>query len=130
MIIRLTLSATMLLAGLLAAPAQAQADSTWRDHNRAADAATARRDFADARRHLDAMNRLLGGHPAVAIALARNAVQRGDTAFAVRQFERIAAMGVTSRFIADTIFNVLRSRPDFQAAATAIAANGGTLGSA
>lgn len=126
------LMAPLVAAALLAVPrhAAAQADSSWRDHDRAADAAIARSDWAGAKRHLVIMDRLLGGHPAVAVALARVAVHQADTAEAIRQFERVAAMGVTSRGIHDTVFSGLQSRSAFQAAAAAIAANTTTIGSA
>lgn len=128
---RLALSAiTLVLAGLLAAPVQAQTDSTWREHNRAAAAAALRHDYADAKRHLDAMDRLLGGHPAVVAGLARNAARANDTAGAVRNVERLAAMGVTSAMLADSAFNRIRSVQAFQSAAGTVAGNGSTVGSA
>jgi len=63
----------LLLPGAL----RAQSDSTWRDHNRAAEAAIAQGDWTGARRQLVEVDRLLGGHPAVALALARNALRLG-----------------------------------------------------
>jgi len=117
-------------ASLLATPsaAAAQSDSTWRDHNHAADAAINQGDWRTARQHLREMDRLLGGHPGVAFALAKAELNLGDTAQALAQVERVAAMGVMSRGAADPALAGLRAMPAFQAAAAAIAANGGTIG--
>jgi len=111
-------------------PLLAQSDSTWRDHNRAAQAAIAAGDWTAARRQLLEVDRLLGGHPSIAFALSRAALHLGDTAQAVAQVERVAAMGVGTRAITDPLFDGLRAMPPFQAAAAAIAANASTIGSA
>lgn len=102
---------------------------TWRDHGRAADAAAASRDWAAARSHLLAMDTLLGGHPSIVVALARNAMRAGDTAEALGQLSRVARMGVRAR-LADSAFNALRALPAFQAAERAIAASDSTIGRA
>jgi hypothetical protein len=111
-------------------PALAQSDSTWRDHSAAAAAANARNDWGEARRQLLEVDRLLGGHPSIAFALARAALRLGDTAQALAQVERVAAMGVFTRSTSDPALDGLRAMPAFRAAAAAIAASASTIGSA
>jgi hypothetical protein len=115
---------------LLATRLAAQADSTWRQHDAAADSAMAHGDWADARRHSLALDRLLGGHPAVPAQLARIALRAGDTAEALAQLGRLEAMGVASRVFGDTAFASLRLLPAFQRLAAAVTAAGATVGSA
>ena len=76
------------------------------------------------------MQRLLGNHPAVVLSLARLAALSGDTADALAQLRRIAAMGVTSRRIADSAFNRMRELPAFRAVAAQLQDNAATIGAA
>src|SRR6185436_3126572 len=120
-------SLTLLALVATAAPLAAQADSTWREHNAAADAAMTAANYPEARRQTQAMDPLLGGHPAVAFQLAKIAALSGDTAEVLAQLRRIAAMGVISRRIGDTAFAPYRARPWFQGVARDIAANASTI---
>ena len=82
----------------LAVPAAvlAQSDSTWRQHSAAAQGAIAQGDWNGAQRQLLEVDRLLGGHPSIAFALARAALRLGDTAQALAQVERVAAMAAAN----------------------------------
>jgi ketosteroid isomerase-like protein/sugar lactone lactonase YvrE len=86
------ISSFVLSAALFATSLAAQ-DSTWRDHDRAARDARLRGDWKTSSEHLERMDVLLGGHPAVVAALARAQAQLGDTAAAVATLDRLAAMG-------------------------------------
>jgi hypothetical protein len=119
-----------LALALLAARLEAQTDSTWREHDAAADAALARHDFVEARRHTLAVDSLLGAHPAAVLSLARIAALSGDSAEALAQIGRVAEMGVTTRRLADTAFNGLRASPRFRDLARTIDGNAATIGSA
>ena len=123
-------AAVLVLAFAVAPALPAQADSTWRDHDRATDAAMARGDWSAARRHALAMDALLGGHPVVVVALARIALRLGDTTDALFQLRRIAAMGVLAGGLSDSVFDGVRPLPAFQRMFVAIAANGRAMGSA
>src|SRR4051812_19732133 len=101
---------SFLLFVAAASPMVAQNDSTWRDHNRAADAAIARRDWSGARHHALAVDSLLGGHPGAAMYLARIAALSGDTAEAIAQVRRVGTMGVIAR-TTDSAFAPLRGLP-------------------
>lgn len=122
------MSALVLL--LAACQLRAQADSTWRDHNRAAEAAIARRDWPEARTQLLTVERLLGNHPGAVMALARLGARAGDTTEVLTHLRRIAAMGVVSRGIGDTLFDWMRQSPSLRSVAATLAANAATIGSA
>ena len=122
-------------AGVMASAAsarevQAQVDSTWRDHYRAAQAAEARGDLDAAGRHLVVAERLLGGHPGLAVARAKLAARRGDTAAMLAQLRRVAAMGVVSPGVADSAFEPYRTLPAFRRVARAIHGNASRVGRA
>ncbi|MFL5581593.1 MAG: hypothetical protein ACJ8AO_14595 [Gemmatimonadaceae bacterium] len=116
---------------LLAAPLGAQAaDSTYRDHDRAAAAARAAGDWAAYRHHAGEVARLTHGHPTTAVSLARAALKTGDTAAARAHLERFARMGLARDLSGDADFAVLRESPAWADVARAIAANRRPVGAA
>lgn len=76
-----------------AAPARAQVDSTWRDHDRALQAARAAHDTASYRAQLSAVYHALGSTPRIATRFAALALEAHDGAGAKRWMGAIAAMG-------------------------------------
>ena len=71
----------------------AQTDSTWRDHERALQAARAANDTVAYRAHLDAVYRRLGATPRIAARFAALAMGAHDKAAAARWMGAVAAMG-------------------------------------
>ncbi|HEY8794591.1 MAG TPA: PQQ-binding-like beta-propeller repeat protein [Gemmatimonadaceae bacterium] len=71
----------------------AQTDSTWRDHERALQAARAANDTVAYRAHLDAVYRHLGATPRIAARFAALALGAHDEVAATRWMGAIAAMG-------------------------------------
>ncbi len=121
-----TLAAALALAMLLPAappPALAAADSTWSQHLAAARAALAAEDDASARRHLLAVDSLVGGHAGAKSALATIAARAGDRAGVLRWLGAFAATGLAREALADTLFAPWRGDPAFRAIATRLAAN-------
>ena len=108
----------------------AQDDTSWRAHDRAASAALARGDLSDARHHLLSMDSLLGGHPGVAVVLARVAARAGDTAEMLAQLRRVAAMGVVSAATGESAFAPYRALPAFRRVERAIRGNAARIGRA
>ncbi len=71
----------------------AQTDSTWRDHERALQAARAANDTVGYRAQLDAVYRRLGATPRIAARFAALALGAHDKVAAARWMGAIAAMG-------------------------------------
>jgi outer membrane protein assembly factor BamB len=71
----------------------AQTDSTWRDHERALQAARAANDTVAYRAQLDAVYRRLGATPRIAARFAALAIAARDKAAAARWMGAVAAMG-------------------------------------
>ncbi len=71
----------------------AQTDSTWRDHERALQAARAANDTVAYRAQLDAVYRRLGATPRIAARFAALAIGARDKAAAARWMGAVAAMG-------------------------------------
>lgn len=90
--IRGALSLLAILAGG-AVPALAQVDSTWRDHDRALQAARVSHDTASYRAQLSAVYRALGSTPRIATRFAALALEAHDSAGAKRWLGAIAVMG-------------------------------------
>lgn len=76
-----------------AAPARAQVDSTWRDHDRALQAARAAHDTASYRAQLSEIYHALGSTPRIASRFAALALEARDGACAKRWLGAIAVMG-------------------------------------
>lgn len=115
----------MLTLMLLTVALQGSADSTWRDHDRAAREAGTAGNWAAARAHLQRLDTLIGGHPAVVLAIARTTLRLGDTAAAVRDLERVARMGLVVD-AADSALRAMIAR--HPALAGAFAANAAAVG--
>ena len=124
------LVAAAVIAAASARSVHAQNDSTWRDHDRAANSALAHGDWQGTRRHLLSMDRLLGGHPGVAIALAKVAARAADTAEMLAQLRRVAKMGVVSAATGDSVFAPYRALPSFRRVGRAIRGNAARVGRA
>jgi streptogramin lyase len=99
---------SVIAAMLVAAPAAAQQDSSWREHDRAARDARLRGDWAATRAHLERIDATLSGHPAVVVALARASAHLGDTARVLAELGRLAAEGVSHDVAADTELVLVR----------------------
>ena len=83
----------MLSLAIASISARAQGDSTWRDHERALQAARQANDTAKYRAQLDAVYGAIGATPRIAARYAALALQSGDTAGASRWMGALAAMG-------------------------------------
>lgn len=126
---RMPLTLLLLLAATVG-NLHAQTDSTWRQHSAASDTAYARGDFASARTHTLMVDQLLGSHPTVVMTLARIAARQNDTAEVFAQIGRVAAMGVTTRRLADPAFASIRETETFRRLAAQINGNAATIGTA
>jgi len=73
--------------------AAAQSDSTWRDHERALQAARAANDTVAYRAQLDAVYHVLGATPRIATRFASLALNAHDSARAAHWMSAMAAMG-------------------------------------
>ena len=83
----------MLALAIASASARAQRDSTWRDHERALQAARQAHDTANYRAQLNAVYRAIGATPRIATRYAALALDAGDVASASRWMGALAAMG-------------------------------------
>jgi sugar lactone lactonase YvrE len=122
------LLAPLLLAGLLApAPRAAadparpvhapfRADTTWREHDAAADVARRAGDWAAYRHHVGRMYDEVGNHPSLLLALARAETRLGRAPQALEWLGRYAAMGLLLD-PADTAWAALRAHPGWPALA-------------
>lgn len=90
--LRVALGAAAAVAATVTSGA-AQTDSTWRDHERALQAARAANDTVAYRAHLDAVYRRVGATPRIATRFAALAIGAGDKVAAARWMGAIAAMG-------------------------------------
>jgi hypothetical protein len=84
---------TTVLALIVSASAAAQADSTWRDHERALQAARATNDTVRYRAQLSAVYAAIGATPRIAARFASLAIDGRDSAGASRWMGALAAMG-------------------------------------
>jgi hypothetical protein len=87
------LVALVVAIGFGSAPGAAQSDSTWREHERALQAARAAKDTTAYRAQLVAVYRELGATPRIATRFAGLALGAHDSAGAVRWMSALAAMG-------------------------------------
>jgi len=122
------LLAPLLLAALLApAPRAAahpagpvhapfRADTTWREHAAAADAARRAGDWTAYRHHVGRMYDEVGNHPSLVLALARAETRLGRAPRAMEWLGRYAAMGLLLD-PADTAWAALRAHPGWPALA-------------
>src|SRR6476469_6781319 len=90
--LRVALAAGAAIAAITTSGA-AQTDSTWRDHERALQAARAANDTVAYRAHLDAVYRRVGATPRIATRFAALAIGAGDKHAAARWMGALAAMG-------------------------------------
>ncbi|HEY6825972.1 MAG TPA: hypothetical protein VI259_03880 [Gemmatimonadaceae bacterium] len=104
-------------------PMVAQAESTWREHDRAARAAAAKGDWTTFRDHYLRIETILRGHHSVVLALARAESKLGDTAAAFTYLRRYAAMGLARDISSDSGFFTLHSSPSWAEFQRRIAAN-------
>jgi hypothetical protein len=116
------------LLALAATVALQPADSTWRDHNAASEAAAARGDWTTARRHMQKLDTLLNGHPAVVLALARAAVRLGERGEALALLGAYADMGLGRDVTGDSAFVTLRGEPGWNAIGERLRANRAPVG--
>ena len=121
------LTAVLLAGHSPALPAQS-ADSTWRQHDAAADLARAGQDWAGYRHHALELERLLSGHPATIIALAGAAARLGEVEEALARLDQFARMGLVRDLASDSDLAVLRGKPRFTRLARRVAANGTAVG--
>jgi hypothetical protein len=84
----------MLALAIASAAASAQVDSTWRDHERALQAARAANDTVGYRSQLDAEYRAIGTTPRIATRFAALALNAHDSAGALRWMGALSAMDV------------------------------------
>ena len=110
------------------APALAAADSTWAQHNAAANAARRRGDWAAWRHHLTRLDSLVGGHPRVTLSLARAAAHLGDTTAALAHLTTLAATGLRHDVAADTDFVAVRGAKGWDAIARQMTENAWVIG--
>ncbi|MDB4911521.1 MAG: hypothetical protein JWO39_2344 [Gemmatimonadetes bacterium] len=90
---RSTAGAIVLVLAMHAAPAAAQSDSTWRDHERALQAAREANDTVNYRAQLDAEYKAIGATPRIANRYAALALGARDSVGASRWMGDLAAMG-------------------------------------
>jgi hypothetical protein len=83
----------MLALAIASASARAQRDSTWRDHERALQAARQTNDTVSYRAQLNAVYGAIGATPRIARRYAALALEAGDSAGASRWMGTLAAMG-------------------------------------
>ncbi|HEY2897436.1 MAG TPA: hypothetical protein VGJ12_09890 [Gemmatimonadaceae bacterium] len=86
-------SALVLALAIVPAAVKAQADSTWKDHERALQAARQANDTVRYRAQLDAVYGIIGATPRVAARYASLAIDAHDSAGAARWMGALAAMG-------------------------------------
>lgn len=130
-----TRAAALLAALLLSAPLAAQgdsaaaradaaeADSTWRDHVQAGDAAQAARDWGTWRYHLVRVREEIGYHPNLVLSLARADARLGRTEDALAWLQAYAASGLTRDLQSDSAFDSLRVAVGWAPVSQRIAAN-------
>ena len=116
------------LAGLSPALHAQSADSTWRQHDAAADLARAGQDWTAYRHHALELERLLSGHPATIVALAGAAARLGDVEEALARLDQFARMGLVRDLASDSDLAVLRGKPRFTRLVRRVAANGTAIG--
>jgi sugar lactone lactonase YvrE len=115
----------MLKLLLLLAGMQTPAESTWRDHDRAARDARNAGDWRTARLQTQKMDSLLGGHPAVVLGLARTDLQLADTVAALDDVERYVAMGLVIAPADSALRSLVAKRPSL---ASRLASNAAPVG--
>ena len=103
-------------------------DSTWAQHNAAANAARRRGDFSAWRHHLTRLDSLIGGHPRVTLGLARAASHLGDTATALAHLTTLAAAGLRHDAAADTDLVAVRGATGWDALAKRFTENAWVIG--
>src|ERR1043165_4619705 len=108
------------------AAAQTRPDSTWRDHNAAADSAAAHSRWRDYLYHARILDSALNRSSRVTIALARGYANAGQSDSALALLRDFAASGLTSKLDDDPRFAPLRSRSEFTEVLRQIVANGKT----
>ena len=104
-----------MIAWVGSAVAQGRADSTWRDHDRAADSAAAHGRWSEYLYHARVLDSLLSGHPGIVVALARAHAQLGDSAAAFALLHDLASSGIVRNLAADSLLTPLRASTSFQA---------------
>lgn len=106
------------------APALTQrTDSTWRQHDAAADSAAAREDWVAYRHHSVKLRELMHGHPGALLALARADAQLGDTAAALEWVRAFAGTGLVRNLVADSALTPLHGTVEWRDALARIDAN-------
>src|SRR5262245_27342284 len=76
------------------ASGRATPDSTWREHDAAADSAAAHRDWPAYLRHVQILDSLMHHHPGVTQALARGYAQQGEIDRALQLLVDLSQTGV------------------------------------
>lgn len=104
-------------------PVVSAADSTWTWHLQHARAAMAASDDAAARRHLLAVDSLVGGHTGAKSALATLAGREGRRDEALRWLRALAETGIARSIAADSAFARWREDPEFREVAARLEAN-------
>jgi sugar lactone lactonase YvrE len=103
-------------------------DSTWAQHNAAANAARRRGDWTAWRHHLTRLDSLIGGHPRVTLSLARAASHLGDTSAALAHLATLAASGLRHDIAADTDFVAVRGAKGWDAISKRFTENAWVIG--
>ncbi|HEX8393753.1 MAG TPA: SMP-30/gluconolactonase/LRE family protein [Longimicrobium sp.] len=128
-------AAALLLAALpLAAQdvgsADAEPDSTWREHVAAGDQARDAGDWGTWRYHLVRVREQIGYHPQVLLALARADTRLGRTEDALGWLRAYAAAGLVHDPAADTVLAALRDAPGWNTVTARLEANRGPVSTA
>src|SRR5689334_23377661 len=92
-----------------AAAAQSRPDSTWRDHNTAADSAAARQNWRDYLYHVRILDSALNRSARVTIALARGYAKTGQPDSALNLLREFAGSGLMRDLESDSTLDPLRS---------------------
>jgi SMP-30/Gluconolactonase/LRE-like region len=139
---RITLQrAAVVLAALLAStPSPAQdsadaavavvADSSWREHAQAGEAARNAGDWGAWRYHLVRMREEVGYHPNIVYSLARADARLGRSEDALAWLQTFAATGLTRDVAADSAFFAMHGSPAWTALVERIAGNARPVSSA
>jgi hypothetical protein len=114
--------------GAPAVASRATADSTWQDHNRAADEAAKAKRWQDYLYHVGVIDTILRGLPGVTVGLARGYAQTGQPARAMALLRELAASGIVRPIAADSLLAPLHSAPGWAEVVQAFAANGAARG--
>jgi hypothetical protein len=114
--------------GTPALATHATADSTWQDHNRAADDAAKAKRWQDYLYHVGVIDTILRGLPGVTVGLARGYAQTGQPARAIALLRELAASGIVRPIATDSLLAPLQSAPGWSDVVQAFAANGGARG--